>query len=153
MDDGAGDRTADTPGSRGGGPVACPVGFDPAAWLPAERELLLGWFSAAAGQLNDAELAALASLPLFEREGGAFVPLRGVGRPRTVPPDLPGIDLLVPDAASSGRAGGGGDHMVVFLRKPEFEAVRGAGLNHTSTQRLLACLSHFPLVYRHAGTA
>ena len=100
------------------------VAFDPSVWVRGDRELLLAWFGASVGQLAGAELEALRSLPLFEREDGGFVSLTGLAQPRTVPPDLPGIELLDAGSGSGGGKGGGdSEDLVVFRRKPVFEAV------------------------------
>ena len=105
------------------------VGFDAAAtetvWSREDRETLLAWFSAAVGQLSDAEVETLRALPLFEREDGSFVPLTGLSQPRTVPEDLPGIELLSKDKDGSGSRGGNGDKelLVVFRRKTAFDAI------------------------------
>ena len=111
------------------GLVPAVVGFDAAAtetvWSREDRETLLAWFSAAVGQLSDAEVETLRALPLFEREDGSFVPLTGLSQPRTVPEDLPGIELLSKDKDGSGSRGGNGDKelLVVFRRKTAFDAI------------------------------
>ena len=116
--------------------------FDASAWTSADRNALLAWFSAAAlTALQPEELETLQALPLFERASdGKFVAIRGLSHARTVPSDLPGLDLLQKpsfrqdgddqpfgqtEQAGSGPSGETNDKedLVLFRRKPSLEAV------------------------------